>query len=134
MSDATLHFDLVSPERKLMSEPVKQVTCPGEEGDFGVLPGHAPLVAGLRAGVITVTFDGDERQIFIAGGFADVSETQVTVLAEEAVAISDLDANVLDGEIKVLQEDIKLAGSDADARRLQRSLAIAEAKRALAAA
>lgn len=129
MGASTLQFDLVSPERRLISEAVQQVTCPGTEGDFGVLPGHAPIVAGLRCGVLSVQNAEGERLIFISGGFADISGAQLTILAEEAVAVSDLDAGQLDDEIANLQDDIKLAGDDADAQSLKNSLAIAQAKR-----
>ena len=129
----TIQFDLVSPERRLMSEAVASVTCPGEEGDFGVLPGHAPYVIGLRPGVLKVNLNGDEKAIFIAGGFADVSAEQVTVLAEEAVAIADIDTAALDNSIAELSEDIKLAGSDADRAMLENRLSVLQLKRQAAA-
>lgn len=125
----TIQFDLVSPERRLMSEAVTSVTCLGEEGDFGVLSGHAPYVIGLRPGVLRVQLGGDEKAIFIAGGFADVSATQLTVLAEEAVSLSDIDIKALDADIQTLSEDINLAGTDADRTAMQARLDVLKLKR-----
>ena len=89
-------FELVSPDQLLMSVKADSVAIPGMEGDFGVLPGHAPLISALRAGVIEVEGAGDgPDRVYIAGGFAEVAADHLTVLAEEAVAVSDMDrANI----------------------------------------
>jgi F-type H+-transporting ATPase subunit epsilon len=80
-----LHFSLVAPERQLFSADVDQVDAPGEEGDFGVLAGHAPFMTALKAGPVTV-FDGSTKRVFnIQGGFADVTPAGLTILAEHAV-------------------------------------------------
>ena len=114
-----IHFDLVSPERLLLSEPVDMVTLPGSEGYFGVLAGHAPVLSTLRAGVIDVKGgeDGDMR-IFVRGGFAEVNPTKVVVLAEEAMPLADLDLAALDQRIANTEEDLGLAKSDAERDRV----------------
>jgi F-type H+-transporting ATPase subunit epsilon len=114
-----IHFDLVSPERLLLSEPVDMVTLPGSEGYFGVLAGHAPVLSTLRPGVIEVKGgeDGDMR-IFVRGGFAEVNPTKVVVLAEEAMPLSELDAGALDKRIADTEEDLGLAKSDAERDRV----------------
>lgn len=84
----TFHFSLVSPERELYSGEVNQVDAPGSEGDFGVLPGHAPFMTALREGAVTV-YEGAARRVFsIKGGFADVTPSGLTVLAEHAEVVS----------------------------------------------
>ena len=89
----TVDFELVSPSRLLMSEPVGMVVVPGAEGDIGVLPNHSPLICTVRPGVIKV-FEGDKvaQEIFVAGGFCEVSPERCTVLSEEAVMVGDIDA------------------------------------------
>lgn len=127
----TFTFELVSPERKLLSGPARMVTLPGTEGDFGVLPGHAPLIATVRAGVVEVMAnDNDENphRIFVAGGFADVTATNVTVLAEEAVNVADLNRDDLEQTIRNLNEDMTLAKDDMDKRRIERRLVLVKAK------
>ena len=91
MADNKILFELVSPARLVVSSPVDMVVVPGSEGDFGALPSHAPMIATVRPGVIDV-HDGGKvaKQIFVAGGFAEVTETRVTVLAEEAIAVQDI--------------------------------------------
>lgn len=107
MADNRLHFDLVSPERLLLSEEVQMVTVPGSEGDFGVFAMHAPVMSTMRPGFITVIGgDKSERRIFVRGGFAEVSPTGLTVLAEEAIFAEDLNAANLDQQIKNTEEDI----------------------------
>ena len=81
---AKLHFSLVAPEQELYSGDVDQVNAPGSEGDFGVLPGHAPFMTALKEGEVTV-IDGSARRVFqIRGGFADVTPQGLTILAEHA--------------------------------------------------
>ena len=87
----TVEFELVSPERLLMSEPVEMVVVPGVEGDFGVLPGHSLLISAVRPGVIAIHEGGQVRdRIYVGGGFAQVSPDRCTVLAEEAVMVGDI--------------------------------------------
>ena len=110
----TFSFDLVSPERLLVSREVGMLTIPGEEGEFGVLPGHAPLVSSLRTGIISVHDNGQlSDRIFVAGGFAEVSPERCTVLAEEAVPLSELDRATLEADIKKLNEELLVAEGEA---------------------
>jgi F-type H+-transporting ATPase subunit epsilon len=80
----TLHFSLVSPEREIFSGEVDQVDAPGAEGDFGVLPNHAPFMTALREGPVTVYVGANRRTFSVKGGFADVTPEGLTILAEEA--------------------------------------------------
>jgi F-type H+-transporting ATPase subunit epsilon len=88
---ATFHFDLVSPEKLAFSGEVDQVDVPGAEGDFGVLAGHAPVVAAVRPGILTITTGGTHQKIIVLGGLAEVSEKGLTVLANVATSVSELD-------------------------------------------
>lgn len=128
---ATFRFELVSPEAKLMSEDVAQVTVPGEEGVFGVLPGHSPLLSSLQMGVIEVVReDGAQpRRIFVSGGFADVGAKHCTVLAEDAMDMTLVDVTKLEAEIAKLQADV-LAAEGFEKTRLEARLTVAQAKRA----
>jgi F-type H+-transporting ATPase subunit epsilon len=88
---ATFHFDLVSPEKLAFSGKVDQVDVPGAEGDFGVLAGHAPVVAAIRPGILTVITGGTHQKIIVLGGLAEMSESGLTVLADVATSIQELD-------------------------------------------
>src|SRR6266566_2357365 len=88
---ATFHFDLVSPEKLAFSGEVDQVDVPGAEGDFGVLAGHAPVVAAMRPGILTVTTGTTHEKIIVLGGLAEVSEKGLTVLADVATSLDELD-------------------------------------------
>jgi F-type H+-transporting ATPase subunit epsilon len=88
---ATFHFDLVSPEKLAFSGEVDQVDIPGVEGDFGVLAGHAPVIASIRPGILTVTAGGKHEKIIVLGGLAEVSENGLTVLADVATTMEELD-------------------------------------------
>ena len=110
-----IHFDLVSPERLLLSEDVDMVTLPGTEGYFGVLAGHAPVISSLRPGVIEVT--GGETpglRLFILGGFAEVDAKKVIVLAEDATPMADFNLAALDQRIADTEEDLVAAKTDAE--------------------
>ncbi|HKO71644.1 MAG TPA: F0F1 ATP synthase subunit epsilon [Bradyrhizobium sp.] len=88
---ATFHFDLVSPEKLAFSGEVDQVDVPGVEGDFGVLAGHAPIVAAIRPGILTVTSGGTHQKMIVLGGLAEMSDNGLTVLADVATSIEELD-------------------------------------------
>lgn len=103
---ATFHFDLVSPERLLLSGEVEQVDVPGTEGYFGVLAGHAPIVATLRPGVLTIKRDGGEVRVVILGGFAEVSASGMTVLADNAVMAEEFDQALLAQHIAAAEQKI----------------------------
>jgi F-type H+-transporting ATPase subunit epsilon len=99
-------FELVSPEQLLMSEPVDQVVVPGSEGYFTVLKGHAPFMSTLRPGVLDVTRGSGTERIFVRGGFADVNAAGLTILAERAIPLAEVDAAMLAQEVKDAEEDV----------------------------
>lgn len=123
-------FELVSPEKKLMSEKAWQVTIPGYEGDFGVRANHSALVAAIRPGVVSVVSkEGDKpTKIFIAGGFADVTADNCTVLAEEAVMVSDMNKAELEAEMSKLDAELANAKDDIERARYKNQLALNKAK------
>lgn len=123
-------FELVSPERKLMSEKAWQVTIPGYEGDFGVRAGHSSLVSSIRPGVVeVVTKEGDEpTKIFIAGGFADVTASNCTVLAEEAILVNDLKQAEIEKEIADLENKIASSKDDIEVSRSVKQLTVEKAR------
>ena len=102
-----LHFELASPERLLLSDNVDQVDVPGAEGDFGVLAGHAPLVSILRPGILTVYRGGEKQQIVVLGGFAEVGPGGLTVLADVATALEDIDRAAFAAQIEALERRVE---------------------------
>ena len=104
---ATFHFDLVTPDKQLFSGAVDQVDVPGAEGDFGVLAGHAPLVATLKPGVLVVHEGGRKHRLVVTGGFAEVNGQGLTVLADFADPVEDFDRAVIVSEIKETEQRIK---------------------------
>ena len=111
---ARIAFDLVSPERLLLSTEADMITVPGTEGYLGVMAGHAPLVTTLRAGMIDVQTGGQDDRYFIRGGFAEIGPAKITVLAEEAMPMTELDLAVLDQRIADAQDDEIAAKNDAE--------------------
>lgn len=105
---ATFHFDLVSPEKIAFSGDVEQVDVPGVEGDFGVLAGHAPVVAIIRPGILTVTAGGTQQKIIVLGGLAEVSAKGLTVLADVATSLQDIDRSAFSEQISGMEA--KLSG------------------------
>ncbi len=125
----TVDFELVSPERLLLSRPVGMVVVPGSEGDFGVLPGHAPLISTVRPGVITIFENGAVTdRIFVAGGFAEVTAGRCTVLAEEAVPVENIDRADADTQVQYCREELASATDEAARAAIMRRLAVAEAR------
>lgn len=125
----TLAFELVAPERLLVSRNVGMVTVPGEDGDFGVLPGHAPLISSLRVGVLDIYDDGAvSERIFVAGGFAEVSAERCTILAEEAVPLKEMTRAKVDEEIKYYQDVLLVTDGEEKRAKLQAKLELAHAK------
>lgn len=118
-----LSFALVSPERELFHGEVDHVVVPGSEGEFGVSPLHAPVMSVVKPGALRVFNDGAERRIFVNGGFADVTPEGLTVLAEEAVDLADIDPAQLEQDLKNASEDLRDATSDARRETAQRALA-----------
>ncbi len=121
-----VNFELVSPERLLLSEEVDMVVVPGAEGDFGVLGGHAPVISTVRPGTITV-YQGTavSTRIFVAGGFAEVTADRCTVLAEEAAPVDDIDRSAVEAQLIELRG--ALSSGDGQAA-VEAQIAIAEAK------
>jgi F-type H+-transporting ATPase subunit epsilon len=112
---ATFHFELVSPDRISFSGEVDQVDVPGSEGDFGVLAGHAPLIALLRPGLMTVYAAGEQTRLVVLGGFAEVGPDGLTVLADVATSLEDLDRAALQAQITEMETRCKdLEGSALD--------------------
>jgi F-type H+-transporting ATPase subunit epsilon len=141
-----LQFELVSPEKLLLSEQVHMVIVPGSEGNFGVLPGHALFISTVRPGVIDVYEDESvTERIFVSGGFAEVTPERCTVLADEAVPLSSIDrgdaeqqARSLESTVAGLRDQVgRLSGEErdkavADLHAAERRLAVAQAKLAVA--
>ena len=116
-------FEMVSPDRLLATADVDMVVVPGMEGDFGILPGHAPLISTMRPGVVEVHDESkDIEQIFVRGGFAEVTPESVTILAEEAIAMADLGRDTLEQKIGYAREDVEDAKTDEARDRAQHKL------------
>lgn len=124
-----VEFELVSPEKLLNAQPVDMVVVPGAEGDFGVLAGHSPMISTVRPGVIDI-YEGEKivDRVFVAGGFAEVTETRCTVLAEEAIPLAQIDRAAVEQDLRNLGEDLADAKTDEDRARIESKLAIARAK------
>ena len=117
---ATFHFDLVSPEKLAFSGEVDQVDVPGLEGDFGVLAGHAPVVAAIRPGILTINTGGAHQKVIVLGGLAEVSDNGLTVLADVATSLEDLDRAAFADRISAMEEKLtEKEGSELD-RALER--------------
>jgi len=126
-------FQLVTPVKKLIDKAVTMVTVPGSEGDLGVLPGHAPLIANLRPGVLEV-YEGTRiiERIFVSGGFVEITVERCTVLAQEATHVADLARHALEESIKQLTHALAEAKDDATRSHLAAKLSIVQAKAASA--
>jgi len=123
-----IQFELVSPERLLLSQAVEMVVLPGAEGDFGALPEHAPTVAALRPGVISVFENGQvTERVFVAGGFAEVTPERCTVLAERAVRVAELDRAGAEKAIADARDDLADAKTDAARAAAENEIAVGEA-------
>ena len=124
----TLEFELVSPAKLLISEPVEMVVVPGAEGDFGALPQHAPMLSTVRPGVIDV-YKNDKvaERIFVAGGFAEVTQERCTVLAEEAVPLSDLNRDDVEARLQAAKDALQEADDPLEKTQAQARLVVAQA-------
>ncbi len=109
---ATFRFELVSPERLVFAGEVSQVDVPGEEGEFGILAGHAPYIATLKPGLLTIYRNGEPQRIVVRGGLAEMGPTGLTVLAEQAVPVAEIDAAMIAQAIKDSEEDVADADND----------------------
>lgn len=129
MADTKVAFELVAPERLLASLDADMVVIPGADGDFGVLPNHAPLMSLLRPGVISV-YQGDkvDRRLFVAGGFAEVNEQGCTVLAERAEPLEDIPLDSARQDLRDAEEDLGDAKTDHERERLTVAVEVARAR------
>ena len=120
-----LALELVSPERLLVSIEADMVVVPGGEGDFGVLAGHAPVISSVRVGVIEVHDEGKApERIFISGGFAEVTPEGLTILAEEAIPVTEMDRDALEQRLKDAEEDLQDATTDDATHKAQATIAL----------
>ena len=128
-----VHFELVTPSRLLVAEDADMVVVPGGDGDFGVLPGHAPLLSSVRAGVVHL-HDGDAivGRIFVSGGFAEVTAERCTVLAEEAMRVAEIVQDEAEHRLAAARQ--RLADADNDKDREQADLDVISAEIMVAAA
>lgn len=128
-----VQFELATPARLLLSEEVEMVVIPGGAGDFGVLPGHAPLMSTVRPGTVDI-YDGGKvtKRIFVDGGFAEVSDGRCTVLAEEAVPAAEIDREAAEARLTEARAALEAASDEAKGA-AQKALALAEARVAAAA-
>lgn len=123
---ATFKFELVSPERILMSADAEQVIVPGAEGEFTVLPLHAPVISALRPGVIRASLSDGKKRIYVRSGFADVTPQALTILAERAFIVDEIDPEMLEQELDAVQAALDSANDDE--ARLHLAIAIEELK------
>jgi F-type H+-transporting ATPase subunit epsilon len=119
----TIHFELVSPEKLLFSADVEMVVVPGSEGNFAIMPGHAPVLSTMRPGMLDIQISNSEnKRIFVRGGFADASPSSLTVLAEFALPEDELDRDILKQQIRNSEEDVADAKDDGQRNRAQEHL------------
>lgn len=105
-----INFDFVSPEVSIVSSEVEMVLIPGIEGDAGILPNHSPFMTTLRQGIVEVTFEeGNVKRYLVEGGFADINQDKMTLLAENSLNLSDLDSNTLKTEIDIINDRLASA-------------------------
>ena len=127
MAEERVEFELVTPEHLVISRGVDMVVVPGAEGDFGVLPGHTPMISTVRPGIVNV-YEGREivERMFVAGGFAEVTTARCTVLADQAVAVDDLDRAAAEQTLKDAREDLADAKTDDERAEAEKQIAICE--------
>ncbi|MET0406856.1 MAG: F0F1 ATP synthase subunit epsilon [Hyphomicrobium sp.] len=113
----TFRFELVSPERVLLAIDADQVVVPGDDGDFAVLAGHAPVISTLRPGVLDVTAGSVHKRLFVKSGFAEVDPSRLTVLAERAYDVEELSAATIADELKTAEAELASAKDDTSKRR-----------------
>jgi len=108
-----INFDFVSPEASIVSSEVEMVLIPGIDGDAGILPNHSPFMTTLRQGIVEVTFEeGNVKKYLVEGGFADITQDKMTILAENSLNLSDSDSNTLKNEIEIINEKLVSAVDD----------------------
>ena len=108
-----INFDFVSPEASIVSSEVEMVLIPGIDGDAGILPNHSPFMTTLRQGIVEVTFEeGNVKKYLVEGGFADITQDKMTILAENSLNLSDSDSNTLKNQIEIINEKLVSAVDD----------------------
>lgn len=129
MAEGKVEFELVSPEHLVLSEPVEMVVVPGTNGDFGVLPGHSPLLSTVRMGIIAI-YEAREivNRIFVAGGFAEVTADRCTVLADVAMPVQDIDGTAVEARLREAREDERIASTEEERAAAAYEIALAEAQ------
>lgn len=128
-----LPFEIISPSEILLSEPVDSAEIPGSEGYFGVMPGHTPLITSLKPGIITLMRDNTIAwQIYVSGGICEVTFDRVTVLAERAYDLPQLDAGEAEADIARLRAEITDAHDEIEAEKIRAAIAEAEMRRDIA--
>ncbi len=119
---ATFKFDLVSPERVLMSDQAEQVVIPGVDGQFTVLPGHAPVISALLPGIIKVQLANGRKAIYVKGGFVEVNPESMTVLAAHAFIVDEADPRQLDSELAAAEASLAAEKDDEALRHITRAI------------
>lgn len=119
MLPTKIHLEIVTPYRRVVERDVDEVILPGSEGMFGVLPGHAPMLAGLQAGVATCRAGGATETLALSGGFAEVTGERVTVMAETCELASEIDVDRAKKKADALREEMKNPEADIELTRLR---------------
>ena len=117
-----LSLEVVAPEKMVMSKTVDMVTISGTEGDFGVLPGHAALVSSIRPGFIEIEADKETEKMFIGGGFIEVLEDKVSILATEVLSAEQIDISDCEEKISKCNSEIDVSETDADKELIQKNI------------
>jgi F-type H+-transporting ATPase subunit epsilon len=123
MTEEKLNLEVVSPEKLIMSKSVDMVTVSGTEGDFGVLPGHTALVSSIRPGLLQIEADKDVEIFFISGGFIEVIEDKVSILATDVISPNDINIAECEDKIKKCNEKIEASENEVDTKSFLKSIA-----------
>ena len=123
MTEEKLNLEVVSPEKLIMSKSVDMVTVSGTEGDFGVLPGHTALVSSIRPGLLQIEVDKDVEIFFISGGFIEVIEDKVSILATDVISPNDINIAECEDKIKKCNEKIEASENEVDTKSFLKSIA-----------
>jgi F-type H+-transporting ATPase subunit epsilon len=123
MTEEKLNLEVVSPEKLIMSKSVDMVTVSGTEGDFGVLPGHTALVSSIRPGLLKIEADKDVEIFFISGGFIEVIEDKVSILATDVISPNDINIEECEDKIKKCNEKIEASENEVDTKSFLKSIA-----------
>ena len=128
MADATLHLDIATPERLIVNEQVSEAELPGKDGYLGILPGHAPLLSALGAGVLTYGTGGNRHVLVVDGGFVEVFENHVRVLADYAERAEEVDTSRARAELEQATNALKQAHDEAECNAALRAMQKAQAR------